>query len=91
MVEFHDKTGAPIPDLDVTARFEHPFDAALDRSVTARLRRRRLRGVATPVGRGRWTLIIEGSRGARADVPQREQDHASRTPPLESDSSERLP
>src|SRR5208283_4389465 len=28
VVEFRDRTGAPISDLAVTARFEHPFDAA---------------------------------------------------------------
>ena len=31
MVEFRNRDGGPIPDLEVTARFEHPFDAALDR------------------------------------------------------------
>ena len=64
MVEFHDKTGAAISDLAVTARFEHPFDAALDRSVPLVSDGDNYEGVATPVGRGRWTLIIEGSRGA---------------------------
>ena len=44
MVEFRDRDGAPIPDLAVTARFEHPFDAALDRAGDARFRRPRLRG-----------------------------------------------
>ena len=34
MVEFRDRRGAPISDLTVTARFEHPFDAAKDRQTT---------------------------------------------------------
>ena len=48
MVEFHDKTGAPISDLAVTARFEHPFDAALDRSVPLVSDGDNYEGVATP-------------------------------------------
>ena len=64
MVEFHDRNGTPISDLAVTARFEHPFDAGLDRSVPLVSDGANYEGVATPVERGRWTLIIEGSRGA---------------------------
>ena len=64
MVEFHDKSGAPIADLAVTARFQHPFDAAQDRSVPLVSDGDNYEGVAAPIGRGRWTLIIEGTRGA---------------------------
>jgi nitrogen fixation protein FixH len=64
MVEFHDRNGAPISDLAVTARFEHPFDASQDRAATLVSDGDNYEGVATPVGHGRWTLIIEASRGA---------------------------
>ena len=64
MVEFHDRNGAPISDLTVTARFEHPFDAGLDRSAALVSDGANYEGVATPIGRGRWTLVIEASRGA---------------------------
>ena len=64
MVEFHDRNGAPISDLAVTARFQHPFDASQDRSVRLVSDGDNYEGVAAPVGHGRWTLIIEASRGA---------------------------
>jgi nitrogen fixation protein FixH len=64
MVEFRDKTGAPISDLEVTARFQHPFDAAKDRQADLASDGVDYEGVATPVGPGRWTLVIEASRGA---------------------------
>jgi nitrogen fixation protein FixH len=64
MVEFHDRQGASISDLTVTARFQHPFDASLDRSAALVSDGANYEGVATPVGHGRWTLIIEASRGA---------------------------
>ena len=64
MVEFHDPNGAAITDLTVTARFQHPFDAALDRTVTLVSDGGNYEGVAAPIGRGRWTLVIEASRGA---------------------------
>ncbi len=64
MVEFHDKDGAEIPDLAVTARFQHPFDAALDRKATLVSDGGAYEGVASPLVRGRWTLVIEASRGA---------------------------
>jgi nitrogen fixation protein FixH len=63
MVEFHDRTGAPIPDLNVTARFEHPFDAAKDRQASLASDGTDYEGVASPVGPGRWTLVIEANRG----------------------------
>jgi nitrogen fixation protein FixH len=64
MVEIHDRDGAPISDLTVTARFEHPFDAGQDRSAALVSDGANYEGVASPVGRGRWTLVIEASRGA---------------------------
>jgi nitrogen fixation protein FixH len=63
MVEFRNRDGAPIPDLEVTARFEHPFDAALDRAATLASDGLDYEGVATPVRPGRWTLVIEARRG----------------------------
>ena len=65
MVEFHDRNGAPIADLAVTARFQHPFDAALDRSVPLASDGDNYEGVASPIVHGRWTLIIEASRGGQ--------------------------
>ncbi len=63
MVEFRDRTGAPISDLRVTARFEHPFDAAKDRQASLASDGLNYEGVATPVAPGRWTLVIEANRG----------------------------
>ena len=64
MVEFRDRSGAPISDLDVTARFEHPFDAGKDRETTLASDGVDYEGVASPVTPGRWTLVIEANRGA---------------------------
>ena len=64
MVEFRDREGAPIPDLLVTARFRHPFDASLDRSATLASDGLDYEGVAAPIPPGRWTLVIEASRGS---------------------------
>ena len=64
MVEFRDRQGAPISDLAVTARFEHPFDAAKDCQTTLASDGVNYEGVASPVEPGRWTLVIEASRGA---------------------------
>jgi nitrogen fixation protein FixH len=64
MVELRNRDGAPIPDLEVTARFVHPFDAALDRVTTLASDGLDYEGVATPVRPGRWTLVIEASRGS---------------------------
>ena len=63
MIEFRNRDGGSIPGLEVTARFEHPFDPALDR--VARLASDGLdyEGVATPVRPGRWLLVIEAKRG----------------------------
>jgi nitrogen fixation protein FixH len=63
MVEFRNRDGGPIPDLEVTARFEHPFDAALDREARLASNGLDYEGVATPVRPGRWLLVIEAKRG----------------------------
>jgi nitrogen fixation protein FixH len=65
MVEFRDRDGAAVPDLAVTARFQHPFDAAKDRQTTLASDGLDYEGVANPIAPGRWTLIIEASRGAQ--------------------------
>ncbi len=64
MVEFRDHQGAPIPDLQVTARFQHPFDAAKDRQTTLASDGIDYEGLASPVAPGRWTLVIEARRGS---------------------------
>jgi nitrogen fixation protein FixH len=64
MVEFRNRDGGPIPDLEVTARFEHPFDASLDRTATLGSDGLDYEGVATPVRPGRWLLVIEAKRGS---------------------------
>ncbi len=64
MVEFRDRRGTPISDLTVTVRFEHPFDAAKDRQTTLASDGLNYEGVAAPVAPGRWTLVIDASRGA---------------------------
>jgi nitrogen fixation protein FixH len=65
MVQFRDRRGVPISDLKVTARFEHPFDAAQDRQTTLASDGVDYEGIATPVAPGRWNLVIEASRGAK--------------------------
>jgi len=64
VVEFRNRDGGPIPDLEVTARFQHPFDAALDRVASLASDGLDYEGVATPVRPGRWRLVIEGKRGS---------------------------
>jgi nitrogen fixation protein FixH len=63
MVEFRNRDGGSIPDLEVTARFEHPFDPALDREAILASDGLDYEGVATPVRPGRWLLVIEAKRG----------------------------
>jgi nitrogen fixation protein FixH/cbb3-type cytochrome oxidase subunit 3 len=63
MVEFRNRDGGSIPDLEVTARFEHPFDPALDREAILASDGLYYEGVATPVRPGRWLLVIEARRG----------------------------
>jgi nitrogen fixation protein FixH len=66
MVEFRDRSGAPIPDLQVTARFQHPFDAAQDRQTTLAPAGQDYEGIASSVAPGRWTLVIEAKRGSES-------------------------
>ncbi len=61
------------PTSQVTARFEHPFDAAKDRLASLASDGLDYEGVATPVAPGRWTLVIEANRGAERLLPQRKQ------------------
>jgi len=63
MVEFRNRDGGSIPDLEVTARFEHPFDPALDREAILASDGLDYEGVARPVRPGRWLLVIEAKRG----------------------------
>jgi nitrogen fixation protein FixH len=65
IVEFRNRDGGPIGDLDVTARFKHPFDAALDRVTPLASDGLDYEGVATPVRSGRWLLVIEAKRGSK--------------------------
>ncbi len=65
MVEFHDRNGG----ADPRPRRHRPIPASVRRGAgpqrPARLRRRQLRrGREPPSRHGRWTLIIEASRGA---------------------------
>ena len=64
MTSIRDRDGAPIADLKVTARFEHPFDATRDAETKLASDGDAYEGVAAPVPPGRWTLVIEASRGA---------------------------
>ena len=52
IVEFRDRDGVQVPGLLVTARFGHPFDAALDRSVTLASGGAGYEGVAAPIAPG---------------------------------------
>ena len=56
--------GAPIPDLAVTARFEHPFDAAQDREARLASDGLDYEGVASLSGRAAGLLVIEANRGS---------------------------
>jgi nitrogen fixation protein FixH len=64
IVEFRDREGARVPGLGVTARFAHPFDATLDRSVRLASDGAGYEGVAAPIAPGRWNLVVEASRGS---------------------------
>lgn len=64
LTSIRDRDGAPIAGLDVTARFEHPFDATRDAEAKLAPDGASYQGVAGPVPHGRWTLVIEASRGS---------------------------
>ena len=78
MVEFRDKTGAPIADLNVTARFEHPFDAGKDRVAALAVRRPRLRGRRRSRGARPLDPRHRGDPRDRGALPQREQTGGGR-------------
>ena len=61
---FRDRNGEPIQGLKVIARFEHPFDDTRDAETTLAAGDLEYQGVVAPVPPGRWTLVIEASRGA---------------------------
>ena len=56
-------TGVQTCALPISARFEHPFDAALDHVASLASDGLDYEGVATPVRPGRWLLVIEAKRG----------------------------
>ena len=59
VADFRDRAGAPIADLEVRARFVHPFDRAADREAQLASDGEAYEGVAGPLSGGRWTLVIE--------------------------------
>ena len=76
VADFRDRDGAPIPGLEVRARFVHPFDKRRrSRGDPALPTARLTKASPRPLHAGRWTLLIEASRTA-GEVHQPEQDHA---------------
>lgn len=63
VAEFRDRQGAIIPDLQVRARFVHPFDRGSDREAVLASAGGAYEGAAPPLHEGRWTLVIEASQG----------------------------
>ncbi len=62
VADFRDRDGAPIPGLDVRARFVHPFDKGADREAILTSDGGAYEGVAAPLHAGRWTLVIEAKQ-----------------------------
>ena len=62
---FRDRNGEAIEGLKVIARFEHPFDATRDAETALAADGEGYEGTASPVPPGRWTLVIEASRGSQ--------------------------
>ncbi len=62
VADFRDRAGAPIPGLEVRARFVHPFDRGADREATLTSDGGAYEGVAAPLHAGRWTLVIEAKQ-----------------------------
>lgn len=62
VADFRDRDGAPIPGLDVRARFVHPFDKGADREAILTSDGGAYEGVAAPLHSGRWTLVIEAKQ-----------------------------
>jgi nitrogen fixation protein FixH len=63
VADFRDRQGAIIPDLQVRARFVHPFDRASDREAVLASAGGAYEGAAPLLHEGRWTLVIEASQG----------------------------
>ncbi len=62
VADFRDRDGAPIPGLEVRARFVHPFDKGADREAILTSDGGAYEGVAAPLHSGRWTLVIEAKQ-----------------------------
>ncbi len=62
VADFRDRAGAPIPGLEVRARFVHPFDRGADREAALTSDGGAYEGVAAPLHAGRWTLVIEAKQ-----------------------------
>lgn len=63
IADFRDREGAMIPDLQVRARFVHPFDRAQDQTADLRSGGGAYEGVVPPLHEGKWNLIIEADQG----------------------------
>ena len=66
-----DRAGAPIPGLEVRARFVHPFDRQADREAILASDGGAYEGVAGPLHSGRWTLVIEAKADGREKFTSR--------------------
>ena len=62
VADLRDRAGAPIPGLEVRARFVHPFDKGADREAILTSDGGAYEGVAAPLHSGRWTLVIEAKQ-----------------------------
>ena len=65
VADLRDRAGAPIPGLEVRARFVHPFDRNADREAILNSDGGAYEGVAGPLHSGRWTLVIEAKQDGR--------------------------
>ncbi len=71
VADFRDRAGAPIPGLEVRARFVHPFDRQADREAILASDGGAYEGVAGPLHAGRWTLVIEAKQEGRSKFTSR--------------------
>jgi nitrogen fixation protein FixH len=71
VADFRDRAGAPIPGLEVRARFVHPFDRQADREAILASDGGAYEGVAGPLHSGRWTLVIEAKADGREKFTSR--------------------
>lgn len=65
VADFRDRDGAPVPGLEVKARFVHPFDRSADRETTLASDGQAYEGAAGPLHSGRWNLVIEARQGGQ--------------------------